>query len=536
MEEGRGDFTTSVCLTKAKVLQLSPKVIAEQLAQFLCTVDGVASASVAGAGFVNVSVHPSALLSDLSLITKVIQPAAPRNDAPILIDYSAPNIAKPLGIHHILSTVLGQVLANFYRHAGYTVVSINHIGDWGTQFGKLSVAYQRYGTKDVSECSLDDLLALYVRFHEEAEKDASLDDEGRKAFASLEQGDETMRSFWKAVVDITMSSMDAIYKRLSVHFDETIGESFYEKLMLPLLEEGKKSGVFHEGKEGALIATFAEDSLPPAVIVKGDGSTLYITRDLATLRYRIDRWKPQSILYVVDIAQQLHFQQLFETSRMLGWQLPHLEHVLFGRMRFADGSMSTRKGNIIKLEDALDEAVSRASALIAERGENIQTDDPKELAETMGVGALVYGILSQNRKMDLVFDWGKMLSFEGNSAPYVQYTYARAKSILRKATLETVDLPSNVSFTFSPSEQKLIKTLLRFDDAFKEALSEHLPHKMTVYLYELCQQFNSFYTHDPILSLSDDALKQVRLALTSLTAQVLQTGATLLTLRVPERM
>ncbi len=536
MDEGRGDFTTSVCLTKAKVLHCSPKVIAEELAQFLCAVEGVVSVDVAGAGFVNVSVQPSALFEDLSLITTVIQPKTPRGDAPILIDYSAPNIAKPLGIHHILSTVIGQVLANFYRHAGHTVVAINHIGDYGTQFGKLFVAYQRFGQKDVSECLLDDLLALYVRFHEEVEREPTLEDEGRKAFALLEQGDETLRAFWRVVVQCTMASMESVYKRLSVHFDETIGESFYEQLMPPIIEEGKKSGVFHDGKEGALIATFADDAFPPAVIVKGDGSTLYITRDLATIRYRIDRWQPQSILYVVDIAQQLHFQQLFETSRMLGWQLPHLEHVLFGRMRFADGSMSTRKGNIIKLEDALDEAVSRAEKLIAERGENIQTDDPQDLAEMMGVGALVYGIVSQNRKMDLVFDWEKMLSFDGNSAPYVQYTYARARSVLRKAEVDEVSPSSCSPTSLTTSEQKLLKTLLRFEDAFSEALSEHLPHKMTVYLYELCQAFNSFYTHNPILSASDIDLQKMRLSLTSLTAQVLKTGAELLTLRVPERM
>lgn len=275
--------------------------------------------------------------------------------------------------------------------------------------------------------------------------------------------------------------------------------------------------------------------MPPYLIVKGDGATLYSTRDLAQMRYRIDTYHPQEILIPTDIAQKLHFQQLIETCKRLGWELPAFENVLFGRMRFADKSMSTRKGNILKLEHVLDEAVARAEEIIQERGEAIQTDDPKALAEMMGAGALVYGILSQNRKMDMVFDWEKMLSFEGNSAPYLQYTYARAKSVLRKAGVEGADADVAAVETLTAHERRVFAHLLQFADVLEETRREKLPHKLATYLYELGQRFNSFYNSDDILQ-APEPQKGLRLRLTSLTAAVLKAGASLLTLRVPERM
>lgn len=494
---------------------------------------GIEKVEVAGAGFVNVTLGTDAIIAGLKTARKACVPMKKRGSKPIVVDYSAPNIAKPLGIHHILSTVIGQSIVNLYSHQGYETVSINHIGDWGTQFGKLAVAYEKWGTKPIAEYSIDELLVLYVRFHDELEKDESLESLGRSAFSKLEKGDATLRLFWKSVVDITMRSMDDLYRRLSVRFDRTMGESFYEKLMDPIIEEGKKKGVFVAGNEGALIVNFEEAlKMSPAIAVKGDGSTIYLTRDLATMRYRIDEWHPEAILYVVDIAQQLYFRQLFETVRLLGWDLPHLEHVIFGRMRFADKSMSTRKGNILKLEEVLDEAVKRADAIIKERGERIQTDDPKDLAEMMGVGAVVYGVLSQNRKMDMVFDWDKMLSFEGNSAPYLQYTHARARSVLRKAGSEGADAQVK---DLTAKERHLLKLVFLFGETVEAARREHLPHTLANYLYELCQAFNSFYASDEILS-ATGAIRDFRLHLTACTADILKTGASILTLRVPERM
>ncbi len=536
-----GDATTNIALQIAKGLKKQPRDIASVLAGELKNKQGIAKVEVAGAGYVNVWLTPDALLRELNATREALTPAVKRKEPPVIVEYSQPNIAKPLGVHHIIGTMLGQAIVNLYRHAGYHVVSWNYIGDWGTQFGKLAVAYEQWGKgKKVSEYTLEELLDLYVRFHQETEKDQSLEDAGREAFRKLEQGDKNLRNFWKDVVSVTKTSLEEIYHRLHVSFDTDLGESFYEDKMQPVIEEGKKKGVFTQGKEGALIAEFPQETnLPPYLILKGDGATLYSTRDLAQMRYRIDTYHPQAILILTDIAQKLHFEQLVQTCGLLGWELPAFENVLFGRMRFADKSMSTRKGNVLKLEHVLDEAVERANDVIREHGESIQTDNVDMLSEIMGVGALVYGMLSQNRKLDLVFDWDKMLSFEGNSAPYLQYTHARARSVIRKGKEGTEGHGNNeVSLSveaLTDAERALIHTLLLFPSVLTEARESRMPHKLANFLYQLSQAFNAFYNSEPILKAEGDA-RALRLSLTDLTSHVLRVGAELLTLRVPERM
>ncbi len=538
-EADRGDLATTVALSLAKELKQSPKDIAATFVEKLRTFDGVARAEVAGAGFVNVWLTPQALLSALEESREAqTGKKAKKNAKPVIVEYSQPNIAKPLGVHHILSTVLGQAISNIYEHLGHKVIRWNYLGDWGTQFGKLAVAVERWGEgKSAAALGLDGLLDLYVRFHNEEKEDASLGDAGREAFRKLEQGDKAMRAFWESVVVVTKQSLTPLYERLHVRFDLDLGESFYEEKMEPILEEGKRKKVFVEGEEGALIVRFPEESnLPPYMVQKKDGATLYATRDIAQMRYRIDTYHPSAIFILTDVAQRLHFQQLEATCKQLQWDLPVFENVWFGRMRFADRKMSTRKGNILKLEEVLDEAVRRADAVIASHGDTIQTDNRQELAEMMGIGAVVYGIVSQNRKMDLVFDWDRMLSFEGNSAPYLQYTHARARSVLRKAELhpEKTALPTEVS-AFSPSERLLLRTLLLFPGVLTEAMETHMPHKLATFLYQLSQDFNAFYNIEPILKAEEPA-RTLRLALTAFTALVLHAGAELLTLRVPDRM
>lgn len=530
-----GDLATPVALKIAKEINKKPNEIAVVLADKLAAHPDIEKVEVAGPGYVNIWLTPEALIGSLSRTRKACAPALARKEAPVIVEYSQPNIAKPLGVHHLISTLVGQSLANIYRHQGFSTISVNHLGDWGTQFGKLAVAIEKWGSKPIKECTLDDLLELYVRFHEEAVTNAALEDEARAAFRAMEDGDKKLLSFWHDVVDITMKEINAIYERLHVRFDHVQGESFYEDKMKPILEEGKKKNVFVEGEKGALIVEFAEESgLPPAVVLKGDGATIYLTRDLATIDYRMNTWHPQAVLYVVDVAQSLYFQQLFATVGQLEWKLPHLEHVVIGRMRFVDKSMSTRKGNILRLREFLDEAVRRSADVIAARGDQIQTDDSAGLAEVMGHGAVAYGILSQNRKQEMIFDWDKMLSFEGNSAPYLQYTHARAKSVLRKAgdaRLESVP----VSETLQLKERVLIRRLLDFPMALTEARENHMPHMLANYLYALSQEFNAFYNEVPILKAEEPA-RSLRLSLTDLTAHVLKTGAELLTLRVPEHM
>ncbi len=534
LDEEHGDLTTSAPLQLAKKLKKKPHDIAKVLAAGFTGMDGVEKAEVAGPGFVNVRLTTKALLGNIAHVRASCSPKKQRKEQPVIVEYSQPNIAKPLGIHHIIGTVVGQAVSNMYTFEGYPIIRWNYMGDWGTQFGKLAVAKEKWApSKETLEMSITDLLDLYVKFHEEAEKDATLEAQGREAFLKLEKGDKALRKFWEDVLKVTKKSLGHLYERLHVSFDLDLSESFYSDKMEPILAEGKKKKVFVEGKEGSLIVEFPEESgIPPYLVQKGDGATLYSTRDIAQMRYRMDTYHPQSILIFTDIAQKLHFEQLAETCRRLGWELPVFENVLFGRMRFADRSMSTRKGNILRLEEALDEAVLRAEKLIEERGEKIQTDNPADLAEMMGVGALVYGILSQNRKMDMIFDWDKMLTFEGNSAPYVQYTHARACSVLRKAGEEGSAAPVE---TLTSKERLLLKLLLSFGDTVETARAEHLPHKLTNYLYELCQAFNSFYSSDAILT-AEGHTRAARLHFTALTAEVLKCGAELLTLRVPDRM
>ncbi len=536
-DSSHGDLTTIVALRIAKAKNLNPKEVAQQLADALSGNASVQKAEVAGAGYVNVWLKPVALLKELSSAEEACLPKKTRDEAPVIVEYSQPNIAKPLGIHHILSTTVGQAIANLYEHGGFPVIRWNYMGDWGTQFGKLAVAFERWGNgKKPSTCSIDEMLKLYVKFHEEAEKDETLEPAAREAFLKLESGDSIMHAFWLEVVAVTKASLSDLYRRLHVSFTTDLSESFYQDKMDLILKDGMEKGVFTEGEGGSLIVTFPEESgMPPYLVRKGDGATLYSTRDIAQMRYRIDIYHPQAIYIITDIAQKLHFEQLIATCKQLQWELPPFENVLLGRMRFADKAMSTRKGNILKLQEVLDEGVVQAAAIIKERGETIQTDNPEELAEMMGVGALVYGILSQNRKMDLVFDWDKMLSFEGNSAPYLQYTHARAKSVLRKAEVTEGTKGTKVTDDLTTSERVLVGTLLQFSQVLDTARSEHLPHKLANFLYQLCQDFNSFYNSENILQ-SESPVREMRLSLTSLTATVLKTGAELLTLRVPDRM
>lgn len=533
-----GDLSTPVALQISKSAGKPPREIADSIANALKDIDGVQKTEVAGAGYVNVWLEPDALLKDLSDVHNACSPSPTRDEKPIIVDYCGPNIAKPLGVHHLGSHVIGQAIINLYKHTGRNVIGWSYPGDWGTQFGKLAIAHEKWGHKDKpSDYTIEELLALYVRFHAEAEKDPELDDKAREAFRKIEEGDPALRAFWKDVVEVSQRSLQSLYKRLHISIDVTTGESFYENRMQPILEEGIKKKVFKEGEGGALIAEFPEESgLPPFLMRKGDGSTLYATRDLAMIRYRIDEYKPQAIYYVVDVAQSLHFKQLRATCDQLKWKMPEFEHTLFGRMRFKDASMSTRKGTVLRLEEVVDEAVERAKAVIKEHGDQVKTDDPDGLAEIMGVGAVAYGILSQNRKQDIVFDWSKMLSFEGNSAPYLQYTHARTRSVLSKAglLLEDAKIPADVS-SLSEHERALTNTLLQFPRILEEACTDRMPHILTNYLFLLCQTYNSFYNVEPILQ-SDEPQRSLRLALTAHTASVLKAGAGILTMQVPDSM
>ncbi|MFA6305948.1 MAG: arginine--tRNA ligase [Candidatus Gracilibacteria bacterium] len=535
-----GDYAANIAMKLAKTMQKNPREIAEQIVKNIPKNTLIKKVEIAGPGFINFFVSEKTLKSEMSKVLKEKAKYGKCNEGKnkkVIVEYSSPNIAKPLGVHHLLSTIIGQTLNNILGAVGYKTISMNHIGDWGTQFGKLIYAYKKWGKKEILEKDpINEMLKLYVKFHEEAEKDPKLEDCARKEFKDFEEGDKENRKLWEWFVVESLKEINRTYKKLSgIKFDFTLGESFYEDKMEELLEEGKKKKIFVEGDEGSYIAKFDDENIAPMVIQKKDGATLYSTRDIATLKYRIKRWKPEKILYVVDMAQNMYFKQLFETAKRFSWYKDEGFHVSFGRMRMEDMQMSTRKGNIILLDQVLEEAIKRAKKIIGEKSPDLKNKDA--VSEIVGVGAVKYNILSQNRSTDIVFDWDKMLSLEGNSAPYMQYTYARAHSILRKASAPKKE--AKTSENKSEIDEKisqLLRTIPKFREQLIYSAHEYKPNLLCQYLYELAQKFNSFYNSVPVLTAKEPKERLFRLKITQAVSQILQNGLALLGVAVVEEM
>ncbi|MCK9186296.1 arginine--tRNA ligase [Candidatus Gracilibacteria bacterium] len=535
-----GDYATNIAMKLGKIMQKNPREIAEQIVKNIPKNTLIEKVGIAGPGFINFFISEKNLKIEMAKVLKEKAKYSKSNEGKkktVIVEYSSPNIAKPLGVHHLLSTIIGQTLNNILDAIGYKTISINHIGDWGTQFGKLIYAYKKWGNKTILEKDpINEMLKLYVKFHEVAEKDPSLEDAARKEFKDFEEGEKENRKLWEWFVKESLKDMNKTYKKLSgIKFDYTLGESFYEDKMDELLEEGKKKKIFVEGDEGSYIAKFDDENMSPMVVQKKDGATLYSTRDMTTLKYRITRWKPEKILYVVDMAQNMYFKQLFETAKRFSWYKDEGFHVSFGRMRMEDMQMSTRKGNIILLDSVLEEAIKRAKKIIEEKSPNLKNKD--KIAEIVGIGSVKYNILSQNRSTDIVFDWDKMLSLEGNSAPYLQYTYARAHSILRKAKTAKVSVKTDEN---KNEIAEKISHILRMIPKFKEQLifsaHEYKPNLLSQYLYELAQKFNSFYNSVPVLTAKNKKEKIFRLQVTQSVSQILKNGLALLGVEVVEEM
>jgi arginyl-tRNA synthetase len=538
-DESNGDYASSIALLLAKDLMKQPREIAEKIIKSIPKNEIIDKVEVAGPGFINFFLSKDIIEEEVKEILEKKEEygsSKAGENKTIIVEYSQPNIAKPLGIHHLLSTIIGQSLFNIYKKLGFNAVSINHIGDWGTQFGKLSYAYKKWGDeKTVEREPINELLKLYVKFHEEAEKNPSIEDEARKEFKKLEEGDEENTGLWKWFCEVSMEEIKNTYDFLGgINFDHIQGESFYNDKMQEILEKGKKEEVFVEGEDGSLIVKFENEKYPPYLVQKSDGASLYSTRDMAAVLYRERTWNPDKILYVVDVAQSLHFQQLFETAKILKLSDSELVHVVFGRMQFKDSSMSTRKGNIILLDEVLKEAVKRAKAIVEDKSGELEEAKKAEVAHKVGVGAAKYGILSQNRVTNITFDWDKMLSLEGNSAPYLQYSYARAKSILRKRN----EISEKIHEDPENAEEK-IKALIRFLPKFKEVIfnsaNDYKPNLICNYVYELAQKFNSFYNSVPVLR-AENKEKHKRLDIVEAVSQVLKNGLLLLGVDVVEEM
>lgn len=548
-QEAHGDYSTNAAMVLAKRLKAEPLDIANSLKEFLVAwlpSDLVTKVEVVSPGFINFWLKEKVLLQEVSEVIKKGEDYG-RSDKgkgkTVVIDYSAPNIAKRFGIGHLRSTTIGQALYNLYGFLGYKTIGDNHLGDWGTQFGTL--LYQVKNKKlNVKDLSIDDLEGLYVEFHQEAEKNPKLMDEARAWFKKLEEGDSEARRVWKTVVDVSMREFSRVYDLLGVKIDYAYGESFYEDKMPVVIAEVRKKGLSKKSV-GAEIIEFSD--LPPAILVKSDGGTTYFTRDLATIRFRVESWDPQIYIYEVGADQKLHFRQVFEAAKLLGWMKGReLIHVAHGLIRFEHGKMSTRRGQTVKLEDVLGEAIKKAQKIMDESkthlrrgfggqaGRGLSDKEKEEVARAVGIGAIKYFDLSHHPLSDIIFDWEKIFVLEGNSAPYLQYTCARAMSVLQKAR---TDKPLAVSRQPLASEElPLLRFIYRFPEVVEEAARTYSPNLVCSYLFELAQRFNSFYAKVPIIKAESKEMKQLRLALTAATGQIIKNGLTLLGIEVPKRL
>ncbi|MGN7356108.1 arginine--tRNA ligase [Paenibacillus sp. SAF-054] len=458
----------------------------------------------------------------------------------VVIDMSSPNIAKPFGIGHLRSTMIGAALYNMHKLAGYDVVSVNHLGDWGTQFGKQIAAYKRWGDDEaLSADPIGESLQLYVRFHEEAEQDDTLEQEARGWFRKLEAGDEEARKLWAYFVDVSMKEFNRMYQRLGVSFDCTLGESFYNDKMQSVVNELRNRGLLEES-DGALVVRLEEEGMPPCLIIKKDGTTIYPTRDLATAIYRHEVMQADRILYVVGSEQRLHFQQVFAVLRRMGMEWAEsCMHVPFGLMKFEGKKMSTRRGKIVVLEKVLDEAVARAMAIIHDK--NPELEQKEQVAAAVGIGAIIFGDLKNNRVNEVDFSLEDALNFDGETGPYVQYTYARTQSVLAKgeASANPDDIcqagSAEAANILGDSGWELLKLLTEFPEKLERGIRLQEPSVLTRYALDVAQSFNQFYNKERIVT-NERAARQARLRLTRLAGESLSRTMRLLGVKTPGRM
>lgn len=454
----------------------------------------------------------------------------------ICIDYSAPNIAKPFHVGHLRSTVIGNALYKIYSHLGYTCVGINHLGDWGTQFGKVIVAYRNWGNpKDIEEQPIQSLLDLYVKFHEESEKAPALEDEARNWFTRMENGDEEALSLWKWFSSETIKELEKIYALLGVTFDYYTGESFYNDKMDPILNELAEKNLLKQS-QGATLIDLEEFGMPPCLVQKSDGSTLYATRDITAAIYRKNTFNFHQCLYLTDYSQKLHFDQWFKVIDLMGYEwAKDLHHLPFGRVTHEGRRIQTRKGTAVLLEEVLKGAIDRVSEIIEEK--NPTLENKEEIAIAVGVGAVIFNDLSNNRIKDISFSWDTAFSFEGETGPYVQYTHARACSVLRKAgddeqfdpeDFDGIHLSDDIS-------NHVVRKLEQFSDAVLDSRIKNEPSILTRHVIDLAQAFNRFYHDHQVLSAETDQRK-ARLLLVASVKQVLETGLSLLGIQAPEKM
>ncbi len=537
-ESHMGDVSLP-CFSFAKTLKQAPGAIAAKIAERINADRDDLRVEVAG-GYLNLFFQGASWKEQL--LKRALDENYGRSDwgagKRVVIDMSSPNIAKPFGIGHLRSTMIGNSLSRLYRATGHEVVTVNHIGDWGTQFGKLIVAYRKWGNKQaLDQAPIQESLRLYVEFHKQAELLPALEDEAREAFAKLERGDAAMRELWQYFVDESLKEFHRVYERLGVTFDSYAGESFYNDKIAPVVRKLEELRMLEEDA-GAQIVRLEEEALPPCLILKKDGSSIYAVRDLATAIYRKEELFADEILYVVGAEQSLHFQQVFAVLRKMGHEwATHCRHVPFGLITIGGKKMSTRKGKVVMLDEVLDEAVERALQII--EGKNPALANKEAVAEAVGVGAIIFGDLKHHRQLSVDFNLEDAVSFEGETGPYLQYTNARILTLLRKGNY--VELRSRLAVDgrhlSSEAAWACIKTLSRYEAAIQDAVRTAEPYVVAKYLLALAKDFNRFYNSGKILSeAADEADIFAKLSLSSAVASVLRSGLALLGMHTPAEM
>ncbi len=546
-----GDYQANCAMSLAKVLGKPPRTIAQQIVERLPLNDVLDPPEIAGPGFINLRLRNNWLAKQIQAMAADVRLGVAKvaNPRTYVIDFSSPNVAKPMHVGHLRSTIIGDALTRLFRFLGHTVITDNHLGDWGAQFGIILYGYKHY--LDQAAFMADpgrELARLYKHvtklFKKKDDEDDGPDPEDpireacRQETAKLHAGDEENNRLWQTFMPHCHELINQVYRRLDVSFDHTLGESFYNPMLADVVAELQKKGLATES-EGAIVVWHGENE-PPSLIRKRDGAYTYTTTDLATIRYRVMQFKADVSLYVVDFRQGLHFKHLFEIARKWGYNV-ELEHVAFGTVLGNDRKpFKTREGGIVGLDELLDEAVAHAER-IYKAGQQEASDSPEELCrlyEAVGYGAVKYADLSQNRMTDYIFDWDKMMATDGNTATYMQYAYARNRSIFHKGEVDEKPFRNNPPLPTleHPAERALAIQLLRFEEALTNAAADYRPSHVTGYLWDLAKSYSGFFQNCPVLKAETPELRQSRLLLCDLTARVIQCGLGLLGIRTVERM
>ena len=528
-----GDFAFP-CFRLAKSYRKAPPMIAQDLKESIGDQAFLSEIKVVG-GYLNFYVDKAQYAQQIiDKYTNVTDYGCSDQgkDKTICIDYSSPNVAKNFHIGHLRTTIIGNSLYKIFSKLGYKVVRINHLGDWGTQFGKLIVAYKKWGSREaVEEKGIEELMDIYVKFHEEAEKDDSLNDEARAWFLKMEQGDEEALEIWQWFRDISLKEFMRVYNILGMEFDSFAGESFYRDKTADVIKRLTDDGLLKES-QGAMIVPLDEYDMPPCIVAKKDGSSIYATRDLAAILYRKATYNFDRCLYVTGLEQKLHFAQVFKVIELMGNDYAkNLVHIPYGLVSLKSGKISSRKGNVIFAEDLLRESINKTTSIIEEKNPDIP--DKEEVAKQVGIGAIIFNDLYNQRIKDVIFDWNKLLNFDGETGPYVQYTYARASSVLRKIG----EVPDTIDYTLLTDEASigLLKEIERYPQVIKDAAERYEPSVIARYSIDLAHAFNKFY-HECQINVEDETTKYTRTNVVKIARYIIKDALSLLGIQCPEQM